>query len=118
MTKPLTRLLNPRSIAFIGGNECAIAIRRTRELGFTGEIYAVHPKRDELSGVPTLKSPDDLPQGIDAAFVAVKREPTVEIVRTLRAKGCGGAVIYAAGFAETGHMELQQQFSPTPAACR
>ena len=105
--KNLTRLLNPTSIAFIGGNECAIAINRTRELGFTGKIYAVHPKRAELSGVPTVKSVDEIDGPIDAAFVAVKREPTIEIVRALRARGCGGAVIYAAGFAETGATGLQ-----------
>jgi acyl-CoA synthetase (NDP forming) len=107
--RDLTRLLNPRSIAFVGGNECAIAIRRTRELGFTGTIYAVHPKRDELSGVPTLKSPDDIPEAVDAAFIAVKNEPTIEVVRALAAKGCGGAVIYAAGFAETGNTDLQRK---------
>jgi acyl-CoA synthetase (NDP forming) len=109
MTKTLTRLLNPSSIAFVGGNECAIAIRRTRELGFTGKIWAIHPKRDDLSGVPTLKSVDDIPEPVDAAFIAVKREPTIEVVRALRAKGCGGAVIYAAGFAETGNADLQKQ---------
>ncbi len=105
----LQRLLNPTSIAFIGGNECAIAITRTRELGFTGKIWAVHPKRDELGGIATVKSVDDITGPIDAAFVAVKREPTVEIVRQLRAKNCGGAVIYAAGFAEAGATELQAE---------
>ncbi len=105
----LKRLLNPSSIAFIGGNECAIAITRTRELGFTGKIWAVHPKRDELGGIPTVKSVDDIVGPIDAAFVAVKREPTVEIVRQLRAKNCGGAVIYAAGFAEAGAADLQSE---------
>jgi acetate---CoA ligase (ADP-forming) len=105
----LTRLLNPKSIAFIGGNECAIAITRTRELGFTGKIWAVHPKREELGGIATVKSVEDITGDIDAAFIAVKREPTVEIVRQLRAKNCGGAVIYAAGFAEAGATELQDE---------
>ncbi len=105
----LLRLLNPASIAFIGGNECAIAIKRTQELGFTGKIWAVHPKRDELSGVPTVKSVDAITGPIDAAFVAVKREPTVEVVRALRQHDCGGAVIYAAGFAEAGATELQAE---------
>jgi acyl-CoA synthetase (NDP forming) len=107
--KSLTRLLNPQSIAFIGGNECAIAIRRTLELGFTGKIYAVHPKRDELSGIPTLKTPEDIPEPVDAAFIAVKNIPTIDVVRTLCTRGCGGAVIYAAGFAETGNSDLQRQ---------
>lgn len=107
--KNLSRLLNPKSIAFVGGNECAIAIRRTLELGFTGRIYAVHPKRDDLSGIPTLKSVEEIPEAVDAAFIAVKNEPTIAVVRTLAAKGCGGAVIYAAGFAETGNTQLQRQ---------
>jgi acetate---CoA ligase (ADP-forming) len=108
-TSSLSRLLNPTSIAFVGGNECAIAIRRTQELGFTGKIWAVHPKREELAGIPTVKSVEDIDGPIDAAFIAVKREPTVEIVRTLRKKDCGGAVIYAAGFAEAGATELQAE---------
>ena len=105
----IRRLLNPSSIAFIGGNECAVAIKRTRDLGFTGKIYAVHPNREELSGIATLKSVDDIPESVDAAFIAVKREPTIEIVRLLREKSCGGAVIYASGFAETGDAYLQEQ---------
>lgn len=105
----LSRLLNPKSIAFIGGNECAIAITRTRELGFTGKIWAVNPKREELGGISTVKSVDDIEGAIDAAFIAVKREPTVEIVRALTNKNCGGAVIYAAGFAEAGATELQDE---------
>jgi acyl-CoA synthetase (NDP forming) len=107
--KDLSRLLNPRAIAFIGGNECAVAIKRTRELGFTGRIYAVHPRREELSGIAALKSAEEIPEPVDAAFIAVKREPTIDVVRALAAKGCGGAVIYAAGFAETGNANLQRQ---------
>ncbi len=103
----LSRFLNPKSIAFIGGNECAIAITRTREFGFTGKIWAVHPKRDELGGIETVKSVEEIEGPVDAAFIAVKREPTVDIVRALRKKNCGGAVIYAAGFAEAGATDLQ-----------
>ena len=44
----LKQLIFPRSIAFVGGNECEIAIRRTKELGFTGKIHAIHPKREQL----------------------------------------------------------------------
>jgi acetate---CoA ligase (ADP-forming) len=104
----LSRLIHPKSIAFIGGNECAVAIRRCHEFGFAGTIHAVHPKRDEISGVCTVKSVDDIEGHIDGAFIAVKREATIDVVRQLRAKNCGGAVIYAAGFAETGDGQLQK----------
>ena len=105
----LDRLLHPRSIAFIGGGECDVAIRKTRALGFTGKIWAVHPKRADLGGIPTIASVDDIDGQTDAAFIAVKREPTIELVRALSKIGCGGAVIYASGFAETGDAHLQAQ---------
>jgi acyl-CoA synthetase (NDP forming) len=105
----ISRFLNPKSIVFVGGNECAIAIKRTREFEFPGKIWAVHPKREELGGIATVKSVEEIEGSVDAAFIAVKREPAVEIVRALRKKGCGGAVIYAAGFAEAGATDLQAE---------
>ena len=49
-----------------------------------------------------MRSVDDLPEAPDAAFVAVKREPTIDIVGALARRGAGGAVVYASGFAEVG----------------
>ncbi|MGE0237493.1 MAG: acetate--CoA ligase family protein, partial [Parvibaculaceae bacterium] len=111
MTTPLTRLLSPKSIAFIGGHECEVAIERTRALGFTGKIWAVHPKREQLGGIACVRSVEEIDGSPDAAFVAVKREPAIAIVRHLAKIGCGGAVIYASGFSEAGDIgkDLQRQ---------
>ena len=109
MSRDLRPLLEPRSIVFVGGAECDVAIRKTLGLGFSGKIWAVHPKREQLGGVATVKSASDVEGPVDAAFIAVKREPTVEVLRTLRAKGLQGAVIYASGFAETGDTGLQDE---------
>ncbi len=105
----LSRLIHPTSITFIGGTECAVAIQRCKEFGFTGSIHAVHPNRNEISGIKTFASVDAITAPIDAAFIAVKREATIDIVRQLRARNCGGAVIYASGFAETGDEHLQRE---------
>ena len=109
MSRDLTQLLHPKSIAFIGGGECDVAIRKTLALGFTGRIWAVHPKREHVGGVPCIRSVEEIDEAPDAAFVAVKREPSIEVVRALRKLGCRGAVIYASGFAETGDAQLQTQ---------
>ena len=109
MSRDLRPLLEPRSIVFVGGAECDIAIRKTLGLGFTGKIWAVHPKREQLGGVATVKSAADVEGPVDAAFIAVKREPTIEVLRTLRGKGLQGAVVYASGFAETGDAGLQDE---------
>ncbi len=98
----LARLLRPRSIAVVGGAEAAEVIRQCRRLGFAGRIHAVHPRRRELEGLPCRPTVAALPEAPDAAFLAVAAETTVATVAELAALGCGGAVAFASGFAETG----------------
>ena len=98
----LTRLLNPRRVAVIGGREAATVVRQCRAAGYTGEIWPVNPARREMEGVPCYGSVAELPGAPDVAFVAVPRGTTVEVVRELAARGAAGCVCYAAGFAEVG----------------
>ena len=101
MTGRLDRLLRPRSLAFIGGSAAELAIDACCSLGFSGDMWAVNPRR-ELRGLPTFASVDELPAGADAAFVGVDRHASVEVVRQLAATGTGAAVCHASGFAEIG----------------
>jgi acyl-CoA synthetase (NDP forming) len=100
--RQLLRLLRPRSVALVGGRACAEVIRQTRRLGFRGELWPVHPSSDAIEGLPAYRSVDELPGVPDAAFVAVNRHSSVEVIRALAARGAGGAVCYASGFAEAG----------------
>ena len=103
----LARLLNPRSVAVIGGAPAAAVVRQCQKLGYTGEIWPVHPKKSDMHGVACFPTLADLPGVPDAAFVAVNRHLTIEAVAQLRALGAGGAVCYASGFAESGDVDLQ-----------
>ncbi|MBX5182113.1 acetate--CoA ligase family protein [Rhizobium sp. NZLR5] len=110
---PLDRLLRPQTIAVFGGREACRVIEQCDRMGFSGKIWPVHPKLDEVLGRACYRSVSDLPSAPDAAFVGVNRTLTVEIVRSLSAAGAGGAVCYASGFSEaTGELgdgaELQQ----------
>jgi acetate---CoA ligase (ADP-forming) len=102
------RLLRPRSVAFIGGSVAPRALAICRDAGFTGPIYAVHPNRPEIEGVATVPRVGDLPSAPDAAFLAVPADATIRIAGELAAIGAGGAVCYAAGFAETGAVDAEQ----------
>lgn len=99
---PLSRLVWPKSLAFIGGTEAEIALVKTRALGYSGRLYAVNPRRPTLGGVACHPSIAELPEAPDAAFISVKREPTIAIVAELARRGSGSAVVYASGFAEVG----------------
>jgi len=110
-TAALRRLFSPRHIAVFGGNAAAEAIRQCRNLGFSGEIWPVHPRKESVEGLPCFADVASLPSAPDASFIAVPREATVEIVGELAKRGAGGAICYASGFAEVGGvgLELQQQ---------
>lgn len=109
--RDLGRLLRPRTVAAVGGDPAERAIRQSDRLGFEGEIWPVHPTRSRMAGRRVYPSLDDLPGAPDAAFVAVNRRLTIEVVRQLAGMGCGGAVLYASGFAEAGEegAELQER---------
>ncbi len=98
----LRRLLSPRHVAFVGGQRLASTIGYCVDAGFAGKIWPVNPTYQEIGGHRAYKSIGDLPEAPDATFIAVPRELTVEIVRDLARRGAGGAVCYAAGFAEVG----------------
>ena len=97
----MNRLLAPRSIAVFGGAWASAVIRQTQKMGFTGQIWPIHPTKTEIEGLPVFRSIAGLPAGPDAAFIGVNRAATIPIVAELAARGAGGAVCFAAGFEES-----------------
>ena len=98
--KNLERLLRPRHVAYIGGRRTEAGIRGVVESGFAGEVWAVNPKYQSIGDRPCFKSIAELPEPPDASFIAVPREPTIDVVRQLAEAGAGGAVCFAAGYGE------------------
>jgi acyl-CoA synthetase (NDP forming) len=98
----LKRLLAPRNMVFVGGDRAAAAIRSCKQAGYAGQIFAVHPKKAAVEGVPCVPRIRELPLGPDAAFIGIPADATIEAVADLAAMGAGGAVCYASGFAELG----------------
>lgn len=99
--RSLARLLNPRSIAVIGGGPwCASIIGAARRIGYDGEIFPVHPSGKEIAGIPALRHLEDRAAPIDAAFVGINRRASIEAVSVLNRLGAGGAVCFASGFTE------------------
>jgi acetyl-CoA synthetase len=107
----LRRLLQPNSMAVVGGDLAAAVIRQCDKIGFAGEIWPVNNRRSEIAGRHCYASLADLPGVPDAAFIGVPRETTVAMVGQLAAMGAGGVVCYASGFAEIGEegRVLQEQ---------
>ena len=104
----LDRLLRPKSIAVIGGGAFGTnVVQQCLKMGYEGKVWPVHPSRSDVYGVPAFKSVADLPGAPDAAFVAVNRTLTIDIIRQLAERGTGGAICFAAGFLETGNDDAE-----------
>ncbi|WP_127113516.1 acetate--CoA ligase family protein [Shimia sediminis] len=101
MTRDLSRLFRPKTIAVVGGGAwCALVIEQCHKMGFQGDIWPVHPKADQVGGLPAFKDVGALPEAPDATFIGVNRFATIDVVRALSARGAGGAVCFASGFRE------------------
>lgn len=103
----LGRLLRPRSVAVVGASDVATSVGGAplvllERFGFTGEVYPVSPSRESIGGRTCLHSIDELPEGVDAAILAIPRAAVPEALEALVRRGVGGAVVFSSGYAETG----------------
>ena len=103
----LSALLSPGGVALVGASDDVTRIggrplRYLRESGFAGKIYPVNPKRETVQGLKAFSSVAALPQAPDVAILAVPASGTVQAVRDCAERGVKAAIVFSAGFAETG----------------
>ncbi|MET0736407.1 MAG: acetate--CoA ligase family protein [Microbacterium sp.] len=99
----LARLLNPRTIAFVGVSEKSrLAANARLTLESDAEVSFVHPTAREVFGRPAVARLADIDGPLDAVFAAVNAASTVEVARDAIPLGIGGLITIAAGFAEAG----------------
>ena len=110
MTRDLSRLLHPKSIAVFGGGWAEKVVLECARFGFKGDVWPVHPTREEIGGQRCFRSIRDLHGAPDEAIVGVNRHATLDVLKELNAANCGGSVCFASGFSETGDQDLQQAF--------
>jgi acyl-CoA synthetase (NDP forming) len=104
----LKRLLAPQHIALIGGQWADAAAAAAKAIGYSGEVWRVHPSRPSTAESRYFRSVDELPQAPDAAFIAAPNHEIPAIAGALARRGAGGFVCFAAGFSETGTAEGQR----------
>jgi acetyl-CoA synthetase len=63
-------------------------------------VYGVNPKRTEVMGRVCVPSVAELPEPVDAIVVAIPAAGVAAAIDQAGARGCGGAVVFSAGFAE------------------
>lgn len=103
----ISTLMAPNSVALIGASDDPARIggrplRYLREAGFKGAIYPVNPKRETVQNYRAYASVADLPESPDVAILAVPASGTLEALKGCAARSVKSAIVFSAGFAETG----------------
>jgi acetyl-CoA synthetase len=101
----LGRLLRPRSIAVVGASErddsyAGETLLNLRGAGFAGPVWGVHPTRESAHGYQCFPSLSQLPEVPDAVVVGIPAASVPDVLDEAGELGCGGAVVYGAGFGE------------------
>ena len=105
MPSSLDRLIRPKSVAIVGAcadptKTAGRPLRYLKHHGFTGEIYPINPRYQELDGTRCFPDVASLPGVPDAAIILVGADRAETYVRDLSQCGVGAAIVLAGGYAE------------------
>ena len=106
LTAQIDQLFHARSVAIVGvprGMKTGkLFLMALQDQGFDGRIFPVNPRADEIDGIKAYPSVAAIPEPVDLAIVLVPSRNALDVVRECAAKGVKGAVLFTAGFRETG----------------
>jgi len=113
-TVDLDRFFAPRTVAVLGasdtpGGQAAIMTTKLRVWSEArgATLYPVNPRRDTVDGHPCFSSLSDVPGPVDLAVVL--HPDALAGFAEIAAAGAGFAVVFAAGFAESGAAGVEAQ---------
>jgi len=103
----LKKLFEPRSVAVIGASAdgkkiSGRPIRFLERAGFTGSVHPVNPKYETIMGLPCRPSVTAIPEPVDLALIFVPGPAVPAAVDDCVAAGVPLAIVFSAGFGETG----------------
>lgn len=114
----MDEIFSPESIAIIGlprgmkmGKLFYLALL---DQGFEGPIYPVNPKVEEIDGLKSYPDILSIPGKVDLAIILTHHSQTLNALKDCAKKGVKSAVIFTAGFSETGSengASIQEEFA-------
>lgn len=103
----LDEFFSPRSVAVVGvsreeGRVGHYVFDNLLAAGFTGTVYPVNPKADEVHGHRCYASVKDIPETVDLAIIVVPAKYVAAVIEECGSSGIGAVIVISAGFKETG----------------
>ncbi len=105
--------MNPRSVAIVGASQRSASalnreprgnrvIRNLKTFGYPGKIITVNPKYSEVMDCPCYPDIGAIPDPVDCVVLAVPNRHVPDLLDAAANAGVRSAVVFSAGFAETG----------------
>jgi acetate---CoA ligase (ADP-forming) len=112
--KAVAKVMRPKSVAIVGisarpGSTGHNILGGLKANNFQGDIYLIGRSPEPIDGRKLLASPLDLPEGVDLAVFTLPAAGVKEAVEQCVQRKVGSAMIFAAGFAETGNADVQEE---------
>ena len=110
----LKLLFSPRSLAVIGASKKAGKIGHSimanlRDSGFTGQVYPINLKEEEILGYKCYPSIKEVPEAVDVAVIAVPAQHSISVAQECGEAGVKFLVVVTAGFKEIGQEGLKRE---------
>lgn len=101
------KLISPRGIAVIGASRDSSRIggqpiKALQAAGYTGGIYPVNPRYEEVAGLRCYPDAAHIDEPCDLAIIAVSSAHVLKSIRDCSSAGIEFAVILSGGFRESG----------------
>ncbi len=100
-------LFNPKAIAFIGasaevGKWGQLMFSNVVAGKFSGKIYLVNPRVNEIAGRKVYKSVTEIPDPVDLAVITIPANRVIPLIDELKQKAIKNVLLISSGFGETG----------------
>ncbi|MFC1628050.1 acetate--CoA ligase family protein [Gemmatimonadota bacterium] len=113
---PLDALFFPRSVAVIGASTKELSIgnriiKNLQDFGYTGQVFAINPKGEEVRGLRPYTSILDVPDEVELAHIVIPAGHVSAAMEECARKGVRVVIVNSAGFREVGSEgdELERQ---------
>ena len=97
----------PESICVVGASSKPKSLgyeltKSIKQYGYTGKLFLINPKSDEVLGYKCYPAIKDVEEKIDLAIIMVPKQFVEESIKQLIEKGTKALILITAGFKETG----------------
>lgn len=114
--RDLDAVFRPQSVALIGASTTPgklgyDILYNLINAGFTGPVYPINPKADEILGLKAYRDIGSTPAPADLAVIVIPARMVIDAIKDCGKAGVKSAVIITGGFAEAGEEgeKMQQE---------